>query len=114
MDLDGEIQMSVTIKEDSTLECLVTVDDGDTGSAKVITGATITANATKQNGAATKTSKAATTAITDATAGQFTATFGTADFADGAGKWIFQARVVLGAESEVVVEDHIQVDAANI
>lgn len=106
--------MSVTIKEDSTLECLVTVEDGDTGSAKDITGATITANATKANAAATKTSKSATTAITDATAGQFTATFPIASFASGLGKWTFQARVVLGTESEVVAEDHIQVDAAHL
>lgn len=106
--------MSVTIKEDSTLECLVTVEDGDTGSAKDITGATVTANATKSEGKETKTSVTATTAITDAAAGQFTATFGIAAFAAGLGKWIFQARVVLGTESEVVVENHIQVDAAHI
>lgn len=105
---------SVTIKEDSTLECEVTVADGDTGSAKDISGATVTANATKQDAAATKVTKSATVALTNPTDGIFTATFGTADFAAGLGKWIFQARVVLGSESEVVAEGHIQVDAANL
>ena len=105
---------SVTIKEDSTLQCLVTVNDGDTSSAKDITGATVTANATRSDGKASKTSKTASTVITDATAGQFTATFAIAAFASGLGKWILQARVVLGAESEVVAEGHIQVDAAHI
>ena len=106
--------MSVTIKEDSTLECQVTVADGDTGSAKDISGATVTANATKQDAAATKTSKSAVVALTNPSAGIFTATFGDTTFAAGLGKWIFQARVVLGTESEVVAEGHIQVDAAHV
>ncbi len=105
---------SVTIKEDSTLQCEVTVADGDTGSAKDITGGTVTANATKQDAAATKVTKTATVVLTDPTAGIFTATFAIAAFAAGLGKWIFQARVVLGTESEVVAEGHIQVDAAHL
>ena len=104
--------MSVTIKVGSTLECLVTVTDDTTGLATDITGATITAKALLSDGKAVQTIKTATIAITDATAGKFTATFSLTDFS--LGKWIFQARVVLGAESEVVVESHIQIDASHI
>ena len=104
--------ISVTIKIGSTLECLVTVTDNVTGVATDITGAAITAKALLSDGKATQTVKTAAVVITDATAGKFTATFALTDFS--LGKWLFQARAVIGAESQVVAEEHIQIDASHV
>jgi len=107
--------MSVmVIRADSSLQCLVTIPAAELPGGTLV-GSTVTANATMQDGKAVLTQVDATVAITGATT--FTATFpegvgspnvNTLSF----GKWQFQARAVIGSESEIVVEKIIQVDPA--
>lgn len=104
--------MSVTIHAGDSFICQVTVTDNDTGAATDITGATIVAEAVKSNGEATQTEVSGTVAITNATGGVFTATFDAADFS--VGKWILQSRVTLDSETQVVAEDHIQVEPSHV
>ena len=110
--------MSIPIHAGDSLSILVTVTtDGTT--AKDITGAAISAQALKSDGKATQTKVTAVTAITDAAAGKFTATFPEAGGSPNIGsftfgKWIFQPRVTIGLESQVVVEKHIDVALAHV
>ena len=97
--------MTITIHSGDSLAILVTVTDEDTSLAKDITGATITAQATRRDGKASATTATGTTAITNAAAGKFTATFSAGDITAGA--WTFQARVEVGGESEVVADEVI-------
>lgn len=87
------------------LEVLVTDPDDDT--PVDITGATITAAAKK--GASTV---SAGTAISDAPAGLFDATFTAGALA--AGRWLFQARVVVGSGNQIVIEDEITVRVSHV
>ena len=98
--------MSVVVKKNSSLECLVTL----TGAPSNLDADDITAKATLQDGKATVTSLTATIAIVSTTS--FTATFAKDVFTPG--KWLFRARNSPGSESQGNVESLIQIENTEV
>lgn len=98
--------MSTTIYQGNTLVCLITVIDETSGSAKDISGATITAKAANAHG----TEVNGGVVVTDAAAGKFTVSFSAGALT--LGDWIMEARVEIGSESQIVAEEIIAIRRA--
>ena len=96
----------IVISDDDTLEIECTV----TGAPSALVAGDITASVQKQDGEASETTGAATIAVTSSTV--FTATFAKTIWS--VGKWIMRARVVDGAEEQIVAKEHIQVEPSHI
>jgi len=97
--------MTISIKDTDSLDILVSVNDEDTGLDKDISTATTTGTFKKNDG----TSVAATIAVTDATAGEFTASVATGLLS--AGIWQFLAELQIAGKDQVVAEEDIIVSA---
>jgi hypothetical protein len=97
--------MTISIKATDSLDILVSVKDEDTGLDKDITTATTTGRFRKNDG----TIVAATIAVTNATAGEFTASVATGLLS--AGVWQFLAELQIAGKDQVVAEEDIIVSA---
>ena len=97
--------MTITMFDTDSLDIEVSVNDQDTGLDKDITSATTTGTFKKNDG----TIVAATIAVTDATAGEFTASVATAGLS--AGIWQFLAELQIAGKDQVVAEEDIIVSS---
>jgi hypothetical protein len=97
--------MTIKMFDTDSLDIQVSVKDQSTGLDKDITTATTTGTFKKNDG----TSVAATIAITDAAAGEFTASVATGGLS--AGIWQFLAELQIAGKDQIVAEEDISVSA---
>lgn len=97
--------MTVPMKTTDSLDIEVSVNDEDTGLAKSLASATATGIFRKNDG----TIVAATIVVTDAAAGEFTASVATGGLS--AGIWQFLAELEIAGKDQVVAEEDIIVSA---
>lgn len=101
--------MAISIYEGGTLVVEASVVNAD-GTPRDITGTTVEAVAVKKSDVSDVIT--ASVQITNATGGEFSATFDGAGWSPGL--WLFQARVTGGGESQIPVEEEIEVKAAYV
>ena len=104
--------MSIAIHAGDSLTIRTTVTDNN-DVAKDLSSAVITALALKSDGKESQTTLTGTVAlVSGGTTGIFDTTFLADLFTYG--KWIFQPRVVIGTEEQIVVEKHIDVALSHV